>query len=84
MSLVRRCDVCERIHGTYPNGDEKFASIEVRTVLSGMKNVYGEDEIDCCPECTKAVLDFVDILKKYPNRYCITVYDEDGQETTSC
>lgn len=76
MASVLRCDICGKVYGPYPEGSEKFAGISIRGSLPTAKNVYGEDEYDCCPECTEKLLFLINTMKTYPDRWTISILSE--------
>lgn len=44
MSKVHKCDICGEIYGDYPVGAEKFAEINIRSVISEFRNIFGENK----------------------------------------
>ena len=58
MSSVRKCDICG---GIFDSHNEKFAPFN-RVVRCTSRRGLG-DTVDCCPECTVKINDFIDILK---------------------
>ena len=72
MATVMKCDICGTICEQYP--EQKFIRMSVLDKKS--PNVYGENEIDCCPECTEKILGLVDIMKTYPDRWVIDILNE--------
>ena len=73
MARVLRCDICGNIVDEYPS--EKFIRISVLDKKS--TGVYGNTEMDCCPKCSAEILNFMDIMKTYPDRWCVTILDEE-------
>lgn len=74
MATVKKCDICQAIYDVYP--DKPLAYISVCKKLDGLSGVLGNNEIDCCPECTEKLMGFIDVLKTYGNRYCIDILNE--------
>lgn len=60
MSLVTKCDVC----GAIVDYDPK--TVESRFTFFTNKHSYNPDtdgSFDLCPDCTKKMLEFIDVLK---------------------
>ena len=67
MSLVTKCDTCGSI---YEYDDKKLEST-IRVFSSKhYHNPDTESSFDLCPDCTKKMLEFIDVLKS-GNRYVI-------------
>lgn len=60
MAVVRKCDICGEIYDEHPVG--KTMIIANRTRASEY-SVINENYLDCCPECTRKLSEFIDILK---------------------
>ena len=66
MSRIIRCDCCgvecvERtLHAHSSVVDHKDGGFEY-------------EDIDCCPECTKRLQEFIYVLRHYPNNYSIHI-----------
>lgn len=72
MSKANKCDVCGAVYDLYPDED---------VIYTQLNKADGEYVmIDCCPTCTKKVLSFMDVLRNYPDNYCVTVFDNAGDE----
>jgi len=77
MSTVKKCDICGEIMSMYPEANEKQMGISILEKGKHIEGVYGEDEFDCCPECTESILRFIDVMKTYPDLWRIDIYDRD-------
>lgn len=67
MSNVTKCDICGAIYGYDP--EKKHSNISVHT----SKHFYDpatDSYADLCPDCTKKMLEFIDVLKS-GKRYVI-------------
>ena len=67
MSTVTKCDACGTIYGYDPEKSESRVSV-FRSKHS--YNPKTDSSFDLCPDCTKKLLEFIDILKS-GDRYVI-------------
>ena len=73
MARVISCDICGKIYTEEGTVDE-FMRVDILKRNGG--GVYNCHEQDYCPKCTKHILDFVDVMRRYPNQWEIRVLDE--------
>ena len=59
MAYVKKCDICGNVYGN--NGHEK--TIEMHVIDDEFVSFEGSNNIDCCPDCTNRILNFVNIMK---------------------
>lgn len=71
MATVRKCDICGSIYELYPN--EKTVSLGVQDAKEPERSFAMIETTDCCPECTKKILDLVDVMKLYGDEYVVWV-----------
>lgn len=76
MSFVRKCDICGKIYNDYPEASETYMEIATITGSKDSRTMFGRNEMDCCPKCSCDISNFIDTLKTYPGRVCITILDE--------
>lgn len=69
MSLVTKCDVCGAIYGYNPEKSESRVSV-FRSKHS--YNPETDNSFDICPDCTKKLLEFIDVLKS-GERYALYI-----------
>lgn len=71
MSKFTRCDCCgaECVSKTL----HAYTSI---VDWDEENNNFEYENIDCCPECTKKLQNFIYVLRNYPNSYVIQINGE--------
>ena len=74
MAAVTKCDICGTIYNNYRTPGKSF-KIDVTEYCERTDDHY-YSSIDCCPECTNKMLEFIDVLKSGRN-YVIYVDDAD-------
>ena len=79
MSAVTKCDICGEIHSEY---DRKNTFSVIKMLTIHPTTVHGPVETDFCPECTKKLLEFIDVLKTGKD-YCIYIGKYDGDVLVS-
>ena len=78
MAIVKKCDVCSEI---YPM-DTKEPTMDIieKNKIDDLSFVWGESEVNCCPECTKKIDGFIRVIRQYGDHHCVTVFDNAGEE----
>ena len=79
MALVTKCDICGDIYDPHPVGETLRLEIDDRVDEPPTRIRIPARKMDCCLECTKKVLGFIDVLRQYGDRHVLIVGDMAGQ-----
>lgn len=75
MATVTKCDICGEIYESHPTGETLRLEIDDRVNDPFTHIRIPAKKMDCCLECTKKVLGFVDVLKQYGDNHVLIVGD---------
>lgn len=67
MAAAKKCDICGRLYEKYYSTGDRSEVDKHNAILfvnSEWVRAYAYKPTDCCPECMKAINDFVYSLKK--------------------
>lgn len=71
MASVKKCDICGKIYDIYPS--EKTLHITMQEEKTQNRSFVINEGVDCCPECSKLILNLVEIMKNDGSDYAIII-----------
>ena len=64
MASAKKCDICGSLYEGYNMKDsEKNPNGFMFVNLDDMRKYYAHNVKDCCPNCMKSILDYIETLK---------------------
>lgn len=72
MSKVTRCDICGKVFEHYGENATNYGSFRAHPRCTCPEDYQDPTITDCCPECTKKIEDFIDVLMT-GEEYCIYI-----------
>lgn len=64
MANVKKCDICGKVYeNKCPEKTIELYIYDKKTVTSNEFGFGGSNSIDCCPNCTDRILNFVNAMK---------------------
>lgn len=64
MAYVKKCDICGKVYeNNCPEKTSELYIYDKKTTTCNDFDFEGSNTIDCCPDCTNRILNFVNIMK---------------------
>lgn len=64
MAYVKKCDICGKVYeNNCPEKTMELYIYDKKTTTCNEFDLGGSNSIDCCPDCTNRILNFVNVMK---------------------